>query len=106
MDGHNRYKILQELERLDELQTTELVFGTRENALNWIINNQLGPAQSVPRRGGVAPGETLHRSTRVTPVGGIGRQGGQQVAFTDEKAGRSASRSAAKLIPDCCCRQW
>ena len=42
VDGHNRYEILQELGRLDEIQTTELVFDTRENALDWIINNQLG----------------------------------------------------------------
>jgi hypothetical protein len=39
---------LRELERLDELQTTELVFGTRENALNWIISNQLGRRNLSP----------------------------------------------------------
>jgi len=48
VDGHNRYEILQELERLDEIQTTELVFGTRENALNWVIKNQLGRRNLAP----------------------------------------------------------
>jgi len=48
VDSHNRYEIFQDLERLDELRTTELVFGTRENALNWIINNQLGRRNLSP----------------------------------------------------------
>ena len=57
MDGHNRYEILQELERLDEIQTTELVFGTRENALNWIINNQLGRRNLSPDAAALLRGE-------------------------------------------------
>ena len=48
VDGHNRYEILQELDRLDEIKTTELVFGTRENALNWIIKNQLARRNLAP----------------------------------------------------------
>ena len=87
VDGHNRYEILQELERLDELQTTELVFGTRENALNWIINNQLGrrnlspdaaallrgklyTAQRIPVKERLAALKTLNPSGRATdPTG-------------------------------------
>jgi ParB-like chromosome segregation protein Spo0J len=48
VDGHNRHEILQELDRLDEIKTTELVFGARENALNWIIKNQLGRRNLAP----------------------------------------------------------
>ena len=87
VDGHNRYEILQELERLDELQTTELVFGTRENALNWIINNQLGrrnlspdaaallrgklyTAQRIPVKERLAALKTLNPSGRATDPSG------------------------------------
>ena len=57
VDGHNRYEILRELERLDEIQTTELVFGTRENALNWIINNQLGRRNLSPNAAALLRGK-------------------------------------------------
>ena len=64
VDGHNRYEILQELERLDEIQTTELVFDTRENALDWIINNQLGRRNLPPDAAALLRGK-LYTAERI-----------------------------------------
>jgi len=64
VDGHNRYEILQELGRLDEIQTTELVFDTRENALDWIINNQLGRRNLPPDAAALLRGK-LYTAERI-----------------------------------------
>ena len=64
VDGHNRYEILQELGRLDEIQTTELVFDTRENALDWIINNQLGRRNLSPDAAALLRGK-LYTAQRI-----------------------------------------
>ena len=77
VDGHNRYEILQELGRLDEIQTTELVFDTRENALDWIINNQLGrrnlpPDAAALLRGKLYIAERIPAKERLFQAGGNG----------------------------------
>jgi len=64
VDGHNRFEILQELGRLDEIQTTELVFDTRENALDWIINNQLGRRNLPPDAAALLRGK-LYTAERI-----------------------------------------
>ena len=64
VDGHNRYEILHELGRLDEIQTTELVFDTRENALDWIINNQLGRRNLPPDAAALLRGK-LYTAERI-----------------------------------------
>jgi len=64
VDGHNRYEILQELGRSAEIQTTELVFDTRENALNWIINNQLGRRNLSPDAAALLRGK-LYTAQRI-----------------------------------------
>ena len=107
VDGHNRYEILQELERLDELQTTELVFDTRENALNWIINNQLGrrnlsPDAAALLRGKLYIAERIPAKERLFQAGGNGNpvganQHSRMMGQSEPPASRdTASRIAAK----------
>ena len=104
VDGHNRYEILQELEKLDELQTTELVFGTREIALNWIINNQLGrrnlsPDAAALLRGKLYIAERIPAKERLFQAGGNGNPvGANQHSRMEDQSEPSASRDTASRI--------
>jgi len=104
VDGHNRYEILRELERLDELQTTELVFGTRENALNWIISNQLGrrnlsPDAAALLRGKLYIAERIPAKERLFQAGGNGNPvGANQHSRMMGQSEPPASRDTATMI--------
>ena len=100
VDGHNRYEVLQELGRLDEIQTTELVFDTRENALNWIINNQLGrrnlsPDAAALLRGKLYIAERIPAKERLFQAGMSGNPTGK----AKEQSGNSCQSASGPKDP-------
>lgn len=48
VEGHNRYKICQKYK--SPFETHEMKFSSREEAINWIINNQLGRRNLTPEQ--------------------------------------------------------
>ena len=98
VDGHNRYEILHELGRADEIQTTELVFDTRENALDWIINNQLGRRNLPPDAAALLRGK-LYTAQRIPVKDRLFQAGmsGNPTGKAKEQGGNSCqSASRAK----------
>jgi hypothetical protein len=102
VDGHNRYEILHELGRLDEIQTTELIFDTRENALDWIINNQLGRRNLSPEAAALLRGK-LYTAQRIPVKDRLFQAGvsGNPTGKAKEQVGQSeppASRDTASIL--------
>jgi len=95
VDGHNRYEILQELEKLDELQTTKLVFGTRENALNWILNNQLGRRNLSPDAAALLRGK-LYNSRKLAIPNQTGANQYSEVKAQSEQQPTTAESISAE----------
>lgn len=77
LDGHNRYRIC--VDNGIQFQTKEISFPTRENAFNWMIDNQLGRRNMTPEQASYLRGKQYRGEKK--SVGGNGSN--QHTSYVD-----------------------